>query len=280
MCAMRRFNVLIDTRNRSTASSAIRRLQNRCPRATAMHLDHFSAATRVTSRAALGSRVLATCRSTVCLCRSLLFVTTASNITARTQFLQAKNETYAYRRFGSGPGHPLLFLQHFMGTLDNWDPAVTDPLASGREVILFDNAGVGRSTGRVPDTVQGMAMHALAFLDGLGVTACDVLGFSLGGMVAQQIARERPSLLRKVIFVGPAPRGGEDIMHLEKPALAKHIQNPTLQGYARLTKIFFARTQSSQAAGEAFVGRLSQRRDDLDPASGAEVAAAHNGGVS
>src|SRR5262245_821997 len=110
--------------------------------------------------------------------------------TAPTRFLTAGNETYAYRRFGHGAGLPLLCLQHFMGTLDNWDPAVTDPLANGRDVVLFDNAGVGRSTGSVPSTVAGMAVHALAFLDGLGVTTCDVLGFSLGAMVAQQMAQD------------------------------------------------------------------------------------------
>src|SRR5262245_23790546 len=112
-------------------------------------------------------------------------MTTVSNITARTQFLPAKNETYAYRRFGGGPARPLLLFQHFMGTLDNWDPAVTDPLACGREVILFDNAGLGRSTGTVPRTIEEMANHALTFLDALGITICDALGFSLGGMVAQ-----------------------------------------------------------------------------------------------
>ena len=109
---------------------------------------------------------------------------TASNTTAPTQFLQVNGHSYAYRRFGNGSGLPLLFLQHFTGTLDNWDPAVTDPLASGREVILFDNAGVGRSTGDVPETIAGMAGHAMAFLDGLGIKTCDVIGYSLGGMVA------------------------------------------------------------------------------------------------
>src|SRR6202035_5294930 len=93
----------------------------------------------------------------------------ASNTTAPTQFLQANGHSYAYRRFGDGSGLPLLFLQHFTGTLDNWDPAVTDPLASGREVILFDYAGLGRSTGAVPHTVAEMAAHAMAFLDGLGI---------------------------------------------------------------------------------------------------------------
>src|ERR1700681_1418062 len=103
----------------------------------------------------------------------------ASNTNAGTQTLQANDHSYAYRRFGNGYGLPLLCLQHFTGTLDNWDPAVTDPLASGREVILFDNAGVGRSTGEVPQTVAGMAGHAMVFLDALGIQTCDVVGYSL-----------------------------------------------------------------------------------------------------
>ena len=198
----------------------------------------------------------------------------ASTVTTRTQFLRARNETYAYRRFGGGAARPLLCLQHFLGTLDNWDPAVGDPLASGREVILFDNAGIGRSTGKVPGTVQEMASHVVAFLDGLGVTACDVLGFSLGGMVAQQIALDEPSIFRRMILVGTAPRGGQDIMHLEKPSLAKPLSDPALKGYARLQRIFFTPTESSQAAGQAFVDRLAERTEDLDPPSGPEVAAA------
>ena len=193
---------------------------------------------------------------------------------ARTQFVQTGNERYAYRRFGSGSKLPLLCLQHFTGTLDNWDPSVTDPLAEDREVILFESAGIGRSSGTVPDTVAGMATHALAFLDGLGLTTCDVLGYSLGGMVAQQMVLERPSVFRKMILVGTAPRGGEDIMHLEKPSLAKHLQNPALKGYAVLQKIFFAPTETSQAAGAAFIERLMQRSEDREPVSGPTVAQA------
>jgi len=198
----------------------------------------------------------------------------ASNITAATQALRGRSETYAYRRFGSGPARPLLFLQHFTGTLDNWDPAVTDPLAEGREVILFDSAGVGRSTGKVPTTVSGMATHALDFLDSLKVGGCDVLGFSLGGMVAQRMALDRPSIFRRMILVGTAPRGGEDIMHLEKPSLARHLGDPSLKGYGVLQKIFFSATSSSQAAGEAFLGRLGKRNEDLDTPSGPAVVAA------
>jgi pimeloyl-ACP methyl ester carboxylesterase len=198
----------------------------------------------------------------------------ASNVTASTQFIEVKNQRYAYRRFGSGPELPLLFLQHFRGTLDNWDPAVTDPLALDREVILFESAGVGRSTGTVPKTVAGMAQHALAFLNRLGVNTCDVLGFSLGGMVAQQMALESPSIFRRIILVGTAPRGGEAIMDIEKRSLAQHLNDPKLEGFARLQKLFFAPTASSQAAGEAFMGRLAQRKEDREPGSGPGVTAA------
>jgi pimeloyl-ACP methyl ester carboxylesterase len=197
-----------------------------------------------------------------------------STSTTPTRSLDVGSQQYAYRRFGRGPARPLLCLQHFTGTLDNWDPAVTDPLASGREVILFDSAGIGRSGGTVPETIAGMAQHALAFVDGLGLDTCDVLGYSLGGMVAQQMVLDRPSVFRKLILVGTAPRGGEDIMHLEKPSLARYLGDPTLKGYAVLQKIFFAPTASSQAAGAAFVARLALRTDDREPPSGPNVAAA------
>ena len=105
----------------------------------------------------------------------------SSNVTAPTQFVQTSNEKYAYRRFGKKSQYPLLFLQHFTGTLDNWDPLGTDPLAANHDVILFEYAGVGRSSGKVPSTMAAMAEHVFAFLDTLGIETCDVLGFSLGG---------------------------------------------------------------------------------------------------
>ena len=145
--------------------------------------------------------------------------TTDSSRTAPTQFVKGTDETYAYRRIGGGIRRPLICLQHFTGTLDNWDPAVVDPLASDREVLLFDSAGVGGSTGHVPTTVAGMARHALDFLDAMCLVSCDVLGFSLGGMVAQQMAVERPSIVHRMILVGTAPRGGNDIMRLDKNRL-------------------------------------------------------------
>ncbi|HEY4358222.1 MAG TPA: alpha/beta hydrolase [Acidobacteriaceae bacterium] len=198
----------------------------------------------------------------------------ASNITAPTQFIQSKLEKYAYRRFGKGAGLPLLCLQHFTGTLDNWDPAVTDPLALGRELILFESAGLGRSTGEVPESMPGMAAHALAFVDALGLERVDILGYSLGGMVAQQIALERPSLVHKMLLVATAPAGGEDIMHMEKPELRKITEDSNIPGLEKLVRLFFAPSESSQAAGEAFVARLAERKEDREPLAGSGVATA------
>src|SRR6478672_2086918 len=198
----------------------------------------------------------------------------ASGTTAATQFIETSRETYAYRRFGGGDALPLVCLQHFTGTLDNWDPAVTDVLARGREVILFESAGLGRSTGEVPTTIAGMTEHLLAFVDALGLTQVDLLGFSLGGMVAQLAALDRPSLVRKMLLVGTAPEGGEDIMHLEKPELRTILEDRSLTGYQVLVKLFFTPSASSQAAGQAFATRLGARTDDREPPSGPKVAQA------
>lgn len=198
----------------------------------------------------------------------------SSTIDAPTRFVEAGRYRYAYRRFGNGDRLPLLCLQHFTGTLDNWDFAVTDPLAMDREVILFENAGIGRSNGAAPSTIAGMTQHVVAFLGALAIPRCDVLGFSLGGMIAQQMAQDRPSLIRRMILAGTAPRGGEDIMHIEKPSLAHPLADPRLAGYAVLQKLFFTPSEASQAAGEAFVRRLARRTEDRDPPSGPEVAAA------
>ena len=110
------------------------------------------------------------------------------------------------------------------------------------------------------------------FLDGLGIRACDILGYSLSGMVAQQMVLERPSALRRMILVGTAPRGGEDIMHLEEPRLAQALSDPKLQGYAVLHQLFFAPTETSQKAGKAFTDRLMQRSADREPISGPAIA--------
>ena len=198
---------------------------------------------------------------------------TASNTTAPTQSVTVGDSTYAYRQFGSGPGLPLLFLQHFTGTLDNWDPAVTDPLALGRSVILFANAGIGRSTGKVPTTVAGMAGHAMKFLDALGLTQVDVLGFSLGGMVAQVMALKRPALLRRIILTGTGPEGGVGVA-MDRPELLKIFVDQKMPMSEKLLKLFFETTETSQSAGRQFVQRLARRTEDKDTPTTADAAGA------
>ncbi len=135
---------------------------------------------------------------------------TAELETAPTLYIEGSEIRFAYRRLGPSTGTPLVLLQHFSGNIDAWDPAVVNALAADRTVIAFDNAGVGRSTGQTPDTVAAMARDAVDFIHLLGLSEVDLLGFSLGGCIAQQIAAEHGRLVRKLILVGTAPRGGEE----------------------------------------------------------------------
>ena len=129
--------------------------------------------------------------------------------TVPTRFLDVGDTRFAYRRFGTPAGTPLVFTEHFMGNLDNFDPAIADALAAGREIILFNNVGVGSSTGTTP--VEGIAAGAASFIDGLGLSTVDILGHSMGGEVAQLVARDYPNLIRRLVLVGTGPRGGDAI---------------------------------------------------------------------
>jgi pimeloyl-ACP methyl ester carboxylesterase len=140
--------------------------------------------------------------------------------TAPTQFVEANSIRFAYRRFGKTGGVPLVFNQHFAGTMGHWDPAVTDGLARDREVILFNNASVSTSSGEVPTTVQVMGANAVAFITALGLPKVDVLGFSIGGFIAQEIALQAPDLVRRIVLVGTGPRSGEGMATLTPEAQA------------------------------------------------------------
>ena len=198
---------------------------------------------------------------------------TASNTTAPTKFVTVGENTYAYRQFGVGQGLPLVFFQHFTGTLDNWDPAVTDRLARDRSVVLFENAGIGRSNGKVPETVATMADHAMKFLDAIQLTRVDVLGFSLGGMVAQVIALKRPRLLRRIILAGTGPEGGVGVA-MDRPEFLKIFVDQKMPPSEKLLKLFFETTETSQSAGRRFVERLARRTKDIDTPTNAEAAGA------
>jgi len=188
--------------------------------------------------------------------------TTAVN--ASTQTVEASNGVaYAYRRFGtSSDGVPVVFLQHFRGNLDNWDPALVDGIASEREVILVDNVGVGASTGRVPSTVAEMARDALAFTDALGLRSFDLFGFSLGGFVAQELALLRPWAVRNLVLAGTGPKGAP-AMHGWREDIERESRHdvPTP---ANLLYIFFAHSDSSRALGVEFLQRISARTEGRD----------------
>jgi pimeloyl-ACP methyl ester carboxylesterase len=209
---------------------------------------------------------------------------TSQHNTATTQFVEANGTRFAYRRFGNPGGTPIVLLQHFMGNLDNYDPAITDALAAGREVILTDNAGVGLSTGTAPETVAGMARDAAALIDALGLEHVDLFGFSMGGFVAQQIVVDRPELVRRLILVGTGPRGGEGIAQLD-PDVAPLFTTAYDPQDLMWLPIFFSPSGKSQAAGGQFLERIRARTEDRDaPVSettvAAHLAAAHEWGVA
>ena len=186
--------------------------------------------------------------------------TTAERLeTAPTEFIEGAGIRFAYRRLGPRNGTPLIFLQHFSGHMDSWDPAVVNALATERHVIVFDNAGVGQSTGTTPDSVAQMAEDARHLLSALGLYRVDLLGFSLGGCVAQQLAATHPDRVRKVVLVGTAPRGGEE--HLLRVIAQARAHAPASD--IRLP-LFFTPSEASQAAGRAFLSRASARKTDRD----------------
>jgi pimeloyl-ACP methyl ester carboxylesterase len=207
-----------------------------------------------------------------------------THITAPTRFAEVDGIRFAYRRFGNPIGTPIVLLQHFMGNLDNYDPAITDALAPGREVILTDNAGVGLSTGTAPETVAGMARDAASLIDALGLEHVDLFGFSMGGFVAQQIAVDRPELVRRLVLVGTGPRGGEGMGQLN-PDVAPLFGTVYDPQDLMWLPIFFSPSGKSQAAGRQFLERIRARTEDRDvPVSEATVAAhlaaAHEWGVA
>ena len=184
--------------------------------------------------------------------------------TAPTQFIEVAGIRFAYRRFGKKSGIPVLFNVHFLGTMDHWDPAITDGISQEREVILFDNAGVGATSGETPDSIYEMARYAESFVDALGLTQIDLLGFSMGGVVAQQITLDRPDLVRKLILTGTGPRGGES-MQAATPE-GREIFSATYEKPEEVwLKVFFTPSEKSQAAGRKFLERFQLRQVDRDP---------------
>lgn len=186
---------------------------------------------------------------------------TASAATTPTRHIDAAGTRFAYRELGPRTGVPLVLLHHFTATIDDWDPRVLDGIASERHVVVFDNRGVGGTPGRVPSTVEGMAKDALAFIDALGLAEVDLLGFSLGGFIAQVIATREPRLVRRLILAGTGPAGFKGVGQLNRRLLTD-----TTQGAVRVSDpkplLFFTRTSAGRAAAADYMARISERTGD------------------
>ena len=178
--------------------------------------------------------------------------------TAPTQFVQVGDVRVAYRRFGKRGALPLLLLNYFAANMDDWDPKITNGFAAERDVIIFDYPGIGRSTGAAPSTVAAMTKDFVGFCRALDLSSFDIVGFSLGGMIAQQLAFEFPDMARRIILLGTGPRGGEGMTFTELSV--DELGDPV----SLLMYAFFTPSDASQAAGHAYLERLKLRATDRD----------------
>jgi pimeloyl-ACP methyl ester carboxylesterase len=188
---------------------------------------------------------------------------TVKYLDTQTQTVEGANGVnYAYRRLGPAGGRPLVLLQHFRGNLDNWDPDLIDALASSHDVVAFDNTGVGATTGLTPTTIGQMADDAIVFVDALGLDQVDLLGFSIGSFVAQDIALTRSALVGRLILASTAPQGAPG-MHGWAPDIIKAIGSPKTDPGGFLHG-FFTESAESKAAGTQFLQRIFSRTEGRD----------------
>lgn len=179
-----------------------------------------------------------------------------------TQTVNVNGVNYAYRELGSGD-IPIIFLHHLMAVLDDWDPEIVNGIATKHKVITFDNKGVGSSEGITPNSIDQMAIDAIAFIHSLGLNKVDLLGFSMGGGVAQSISLQAPELIRRVILAGTGPKGGGSIERINKVAISAYLKAGLTLSDPR-NFLFFPRTQEGRFAAKAYLTRLKQRSSDRD----------------
>lgn len=202
-----------------------------------------------------------------------------TTLTVPTSFADVKGTKFAYRRFGKSGKLPLVLCQYFTGTLDNWDPAVLDPLSQEREIIIFDNRGIAGSEGEPPHTIGEIAKDAEDFIAALGLTKIDLLGFSMGSFVAQQVVLDKPELVNRLILVGSGPRGGEGLETFS-PEVWALFDKPYDQPDELLLDTFFAPTESSQAKGWAYLERTRSRKEGRDSALSDKVVPSQLAAIS
>lgn len=180
-----------------------------------------------------------------------------------TRTINVGSVPFVYRELGPASGVPVIFLHHLMAVLDDWDPRVIDGIAAQRRVIAFDNRGVGASGGTVPLTIDEMGRDAIAFIHALGLKKVDLLGFSLGGGVAQMVALQAPDLVRRMILAGTGPRGGGGIDKITRVAVMAYIKSALTLSDAR-NFLFFPRTPDGKRAAKDYFARLKERTGNRD----------------
>lgn len=188
---------------------------------------------------------------------------TTTHRTVQTQTVDVGGRRLAYRRLGPNSGVPVIFLNHLAAVLDNWDPRVVDGIAAKHPVITFDSPGVGASQGSAPTTVAEMAQDAIAFIGALGFTEVDLFGFSMGGFVAQEIVRQQPGLVRRIILAGTGPAGGEGIDKITGVTISDSVK-ATLVRKDPKENLFFTKTANGKAEGRRFMERLGERTEGRD----------------
>ncbi|KUM33245.1 alpha/beta fold hydrolase [Arthrobacter sp. EPSL27] len=182
---------------------------------------------------------------------------------APTRSIDADGVSYAYRELGPKGGVPVVFFHHLGANLDNWDPRIIDPIAQEHHVVTFDNRGLGASTGAVPDSIEAMADDAATFIRALGFEEVDVFGFSLGGMVAQELIGKHPGLVRKLILAGTGPRGGKGIDNVARVTYLDVLRAALVRADPK-EFLFFNRNAAGKQAARAFIARLQERTAGRD----------------
>ena len=199
---------------------------------------------------------------------------TTFTIPTVSEFIEVEGTRYAYRKFGAQTGIPLVFFVHFRGTMENWDPNMIGPIAKERPVILFDNKGVGETSGQTPTTVADMAKDAGTFIKALGLEQVDILGFSIGGMVAQELALQEGDLVRRIIMAGTAPESGVNPVPEIFERMNRNGGNEE-DALENFMFFFYRPTETSRSAGMASLQRIFKQKkvDSSDQVQQAQLQA-------
>ncbi len=181
-----------------------------------------------------------------------------------TQFISANGVNFAYREYGQeNGGTPVIFLNHLAAVLDNWDPRIVDGIAAKHHVVVFDNRGVGASTGEPAKSIEKMADDAITFIKAKGFDKVDLFGFSMGGMISQEIVLKEPQLVRKLILSGTGPAGGTGISTVGRVSNWDLIRGLVTHQDPKVY-LFFTRTDNGKSAAKAFVQRINERTENRD----------------